>query len=78
LADALRDMPGIEVTGQHTSMVFIDVPPARLQALKTHMDAARVRLSIGYTPGIRMVLHMDVDDVGVQRTVDSLRSFFTR
>lgn len=76
LADALRDIPGIDVTAQHTNMVFIDVPAARLQTLKAHMDAARVRLSIGYTPSIRMVLHMDVDDVGVQRTVDALRSFF--
>jgi len=77
LADALRGVPGIEVTGQHTSMVFIDVSPARLQALKAHMDAARVRLSIGYTPGIRMVLHMDVDDAGVQRTIDALQDFPT-
>ena len=76
LADALRDFPGIEVTGQHTNMVFIDVPPAQLQALKAHMDAARVRLSIGYTPNIRMVLHLDVDDTGVQRTATALWAFF--
>lgn len=76
LAEALREIPGIDVTAQHTNMVFIDVPAMRLQALKTHMDAARVRLSIGYTPSIRMVLHMDVDDAGVQRTVDALRTFF--
>lgn len=76
LAEALREVPGIDVTAQHTNMVFIDVPAARLQALKAHMDAARVRLSIGYTPNIRMVLHKDVDDSGVQRTVDTLRAFF--
>jgi threonine aldolase len=77
LADGLRAISGITVTGQHTGMVFIDVPSERLQALKAHMDAARVRLSIGYTPAIRMVLHMDVDDDGVQRTIDALRAFFT-
>lgn len=76
LAEALREIPGIDVTAQHTNMVFIDVPAARLQALKAHMDAARVRLSIGYAPNIRMVLHKDVDDSGVQRTVDALRAFF--
>lgn len=76
LAEALREIPGIDVTAQHTNMVFIDVPAARLQALKAHMDAARVRLSIGYTPNIRMVLHKDVDDAGVQRSVDALRTFF--
>jgi len=78
LAEALRDLPGIEVVGQHTNMVFIDVPPSRLQALKAHMDAARVRLSIGYAPTIRMVLHLDVDDAGVQRTVEALQAFFPR
>lgn len=76
LAEALREIPGIDVTAQHTNMVFIDVPAARLQALKAHMDTARVRLSIGYTPNIRMVLHKDVDDAGMQRAVDALRAFF--
>lgn len=78
LAEALRGIPGIDVTAQHTNMVFIDVPASRLQALKTHMDDTQVRLSIGYTPSIRMVLHMDVDDAGVQRTVDAMRNFFAR
>jgi threonine aldolase len=76
LAEALHELPGLEVIGQHTNMVFIDVPPSRLQALKAHMDAARVRLSIGYAPTIRMVLHLDVDDAGVQRTADALKAFF--
>ncbi len=76
LADGLRDLPDLEVTAQHTNMVFIDAPAERLQALKAHMDQARVRLSIGYTPSIRMVLHMDVDDPGVQRTIDALQAFF--
>jgi threonine aldolase len=56
-------------------MVFIEVPASRLQALKAHMDATRVRLSIGYTPGIRMVLHLDVDDDGVRRAVEAFGSF---
>ncbi len=75
MADALRDHPRIKVTGQHTSMVFIEVPGEHLDALKTHMDAARVRLSIGYTPAIRMVLHMDIDDADVLRTIDALQAF---
>ncbi|MCL1635711.1 low-specificity L-threonine aldolase [Luteimonas sp. SX5] len=75
LAEGLRDLPGLQVTAQHTNMVFIDVPTERLQALKAHMDAARVRLSIGYTPAIRMVLHMDVDNAGVRRAVDAFQAF---
>ena len=76
LADALRDLPELVVCGQHTSMVFIDVPPERRAAFKAHMDAARVRMAIGYLPHIRMVMHLDVDDADIERTIDAFRSFF--
>ena len=75
LATALRGLPGLVVTGQHSNMVFIEVAVERLEALQLQMDAARVRLSIGTTPSIRLVTHLDVDDAGVQRTVDALRAF---
>ena len=78
LAGSLHGMPGIAVVGQHTNMVFIEVAAERLEALRAHMDAARVRLSIGYLPTVRLVLHLDVDDAGVQRTVDALRGFVER
>ena len=75
LADALRGLPGLVVTAQHTNMVFIEVPAEQLDALRAHMDAAQVKLSIGYTPAIRLVTHLDVDDEGVERTVEALRAF---
>jgi threonine aldolase len=75
LAAALRGLKGLSVTGQHSNMVFIEVPVERLAALRAQMDAARVKLSIDYTPSIRLVTHLDVDDDGVQRTVDAFRAF---
>ncbi len=75
LADALRGVAGLSVAGQHSNMVFIELPQLRLDALRAHMEAARVRLSIGYLPTVRMVLHLDIDDAGVQRVIDALRSF---
>ncbi len=75
LADALRDLPGLAVTGQHTNMVFIEVPVERLAAFRARMEAARLRLSIGYLPSIRMVLHLDVDDAALERAVIALRAF---
>lgn len=75
LAIALHDLPGLDLVEQHTNMVFIDVPIARLDAFKAHMDAARIRLSIGYLPTIRMVMHLDIEDDGVQRTITALRAF---
>ncbi len=75
LADALRDLPGIEVTAQHSNMVFLSVPVDRHAALEARMDEARVRLSIGYAPDIRMVTHLDIADAALERTVAAFRMF---
>ena len=75
LADSLRELPGLVVAGQYSNMLFIEVPVERLEALTRQMEAAQVKLSIGSTPSIRLVTHLDVDDGGVQRTVDALRAF---
>ncbi|MGH8076410.1 MAG: low-specificity L-threonine aldolase [Lysobacter sp.] len=75
LADALQDLPGLVVAGHHSNMVFIEVPVPRLDALKQRLEAASIRVSIGYTAAIRLVTHLDVDDAGVQRTIDALRAF---
>lgn len=75
LAESLRDAVGIKLVGQHTNMVFIEVPAERLAAFKEHMDAARVRLSIGYLPSVRMVTHLDIDDAGLNRAIAALCAF---
>jgi threonine aldolase len=75
LADALRGVTAFKLAGQHTNMVFIDVPAQHLPAFKTHMDAAQVKLSIGYLPSIRMATHLDIDDAGLDRAIAALRSF---
>jgi threonine aldolase len=76
LAEGLRDLPGLTVAAQHTNMVFIEVPTERLAAFKAHIDAAGVRMSIGYLPNIRMVTHLDIDDAGIERTIAAFRAFF--
>jgi threonine aldolase len=76
LAEGLRGLPGLTVAGQHTNMVFIEVPTGRLSAFKAHIDAAGVRMSIGYLPNIRMVTHLDIDDDGIARTIAAFRAFF--
>ncbi len=75
LAEGLRELPGVVVVGQHSNMVFIEVPVARLGALQQQMEAASIRVSTGTTPAIRLVTHLDIDDDGVQRTIDALRTF---
>ncbi|MFK2878680.1 low-specificity L-threonine aldolase [Rhodanobacter hydrolyticus] len=78
LAGRLREIPGVNLLGQYTNMVFVDVPVERLQALDTHLRAANIRISIGYLPTLRLVTHLDVDDDGIERVAETFRSFFSR
>ncbi|HEY2345452.1 MAG TPA: low-specificity L-threonine aldolase [Xanthomonadaceae bacterium] len=75
LAEGVRGLAAVRFAGQHTNMVFIDVPVQHLPAFKAHMDAAMVKLSIGYLPSIRMAVHLDIDDAGIDRAVAALRAF---
>ena len=70
LADALRGRNGVTAVVHHTNMVFVDVAPALLPRLRETMVERRVRLSIGDAPNLRLVLHLDVDDAGVERVAD--------
>jgi threonine aldolase len=76
LAAGLGGIPGVKLLGQHTNMVFIDVPADRLRELDVHLRSAGIRISIGYLPTLRLVTHLDIDDEGVARTVAAFRQFF--
>ena len=78
MAGCLREISGVNLLGQFTNMVYVDVPAGRLKDLDVHMRAAGVRISIGYLPTLRLVTHLDVDDEGVERVVEAFRSFFAR
>ena len=74
LAAALSAL-GVEVTGQHTNMVFVQMAPASTTSLVEHMAGAGVRLSPGSEGKLRLVLHLDVDDAGLKRVVDAWAGF---
>ncbi|WP_049623124.1 low-specificity L-threonine aldolase [Frateuria defendens] len=76
LAAGLATIPQLKVLGQHTNMVFVDVPARSLQALDVHLRAAGIRIGIGYLPTLRLVTHLDVDDEGIARTLDAFAGFF--
>lgn len=76
LFEQLGEIPGVRLLGHHTNMVFVDVPADRLHELDTHLRDAKVRISIGYLPTLRLVTHLDVDDEGVERVVHAFRGFF--
>lgn len=77
LAEGLAGLPGVTVLGQHTNMVFVDVPAGRLRELDMHLRAASIRISIGYLPTLRLVTHLDVDGEGVARTLRAFEAFFS-
>ena len=70
LAGALRGIDAVTAVEQHTNIVFVDVAPDALPRLGAAMVDRRVRLSVGDSPRLRLVLHLDVDDAGVERVVD--------
>lgn len=78
LAGLLREIAGIDLLGQYTNMVFIDVPADRLRELDVHLREAGIRISIGYLPTLRLVTHLDIDDAGIERTAEAFRGFFAR
>ena len=76
LAARLARIPGLRLLGQHTNMVFVEVPAERLRELDVHLQQARIRISIGYLPTLRLVMHLDVDDAGIERTTQAFAAFF--
>ena len=78
MAGRLREIAGIDLLGQYTNMVFINVPADRLRDLDVHLRAADIRISIGYLPTLRLVMHLDIDDEGIARVVDAFSAFFAR
>ena len=76
LADGLGRIAGVTLLGQHTNMVFVEVPAEQLHALDAHLREAGIRISIGYLPTLRLVTHLDVDDEGVVRTLAAFAGFF--
>ena len=78
LASRLREIGGIDLLGQHTNMVFINVPADHLRALDAHLRDSDIRISVGYLPTLRLVTHLDVDDDGIERTAVAFSKFFDR
>ena len=75
LAAALRALPGLQVEGPHTSMVFVTLPAGSESGFFAHLQARRIRV---FTRGstLRLVLHLDVDDAGMQRAIAAFGDYY--
>ncbi|MBN8428421.1 MAG: low-specificity L-threonine aldolase [Xanthomonadales bacterium] len=71
LADGLSAIRGIEVLAQHTNMVFIRVPEARVASLATHLADCGIRVAAGRGPRWRLVTHLDIDEAAIERTLQA-------
>ena len=78
LADGLGAIAKVKLLGRHTNMVYVDVPADRLRELDAHLREHEIRIGVGYTPTLRLVTHLDVDDAGVARVVRAFEAFFAR
>ncbi len=76
LAGRLHEIPGLELLGQYTNMVFLALPVARQNALDVYLRARGIRIGVGHTPTLRLVTHLDVDDDGIERVATAFAAFF--
>jgi threonine aldolase len=74
LAQGIQAIDGIAVKSVDTNIVFADVANGQGAALLAHLQARGV-LATGLI-GLRFVTHLGVDEAGVDRALDAIRSFF--
>ena len=75
LAEGLSAL-GLKVEPVQTNMVFVQVPEQSAKALGAHLEAQGVVTLPGSR--MRLVTHLDVDDVGIDRAVLAFAQFFRR
>ena len=77
LAEALADIPALEVdtAGTDTNMVFVGNPGAQFKALQQHLFDRNIVVGDPH-PDLRLVMHLDIDDDGLEQTIDAFASFF--
>lgn len=74
LAEGISDIADLKVR-QHTNMVFIEPQEKDLEPLRLHLEARQVLFG-HQKPPIRMVVHLDIDDAGIERAVEAIRSYY--
>lgn len=74
LAEGIVDIADLPVR-QHTNMVFIEPRADDLEPLRLHLEARQVLFG-HQKPPIRMVTHLDIDDAGIERAIEAIRSYY--
>jgi len=74
LAEGIVDIADLPVR-QHTNMVFIEPRADDLEPLRLHLEARQVLFG-HQKPPIRLVTHLDIDDAGIERAIEAIRSYY--
>jgi threonine aldolase len=74
LADGLAQVPGLKVEPPQTNIVFVQFPADRLPALRAHLDARGIKVTLA--PRTRFVCHLDVDEAMVDAAIAVFDEFF--
>jgi threonine aldolase len=74
LVSGLAQVPGLKVEPPQTNIVFVQFPADRLPALRAHLDARGIKVTLA--PRTRFVCHLDVDEAMVDATVAAFVEFF--
>ncbi|MGQ7247373.1 low-specificity L-threonine aldolase [Halomonas sp. V046] len=74
LAQWLGQVPSLQVAGQATNMVFLDVPAPHCGPLEAHLAERDILVAV--RPRTRMVTHLDVDEDAVRRVASEIASYF--
>ena len=74
LARGLQGIAGLQVRSVQTNIVFLDIADGRGPDLLAFLKARSI-LATGLI-GLRFVTHLNVDSVGIDRTIDAVTAFF--
>jgi len=74
LAAGFRAAPGVRVSEPETNIVFVDLddPALELPVVHRELEARGVRLWPFGARRLRAIAHLDVDDAGIERAIETL------
>lgn len=74
LAQGLAGIAQLRVTGQHTNMVFLEIPQAHCAPLEAHLKSRGILVQALY--GTRLVTHLDISERDIAAVVAAIKDYF--
>lgn len=79
LAEALHDLPGVELAYIATNMLFVRFPNGQAESLTAWLKTHDILLDPLYAHGkTRLVIHRDISDRDVDNVIEKIAAYFSR